>query len=153
VLDEVHVVSSYPAAALHAGKDIGSAGAAWVSTLSTAAATGHAQSQFVDISRTQVCQLQQQLPAAMRFSDLRYLQYSGSHMLLTKQLTRWYYICHDVSCRSNLAKNFQFEELYDGDISSVQIATCKSNSEKVVVKAFKRDKLQHRVDLQHKVGA
>jgi hypothetical protein len=55
--------------------------------------------------------------------------------------------------RSNLAKNFQFEELYDGDISSVQIATCKSNSEKVVVKAFKRDKLQHRLDLQHKVGA
>jgi hypothetical protein len=54
-------------------------------------------------------------------------------------------------CRSNLAKNFQFEELYDGDISSVQIATCRSNSEKVVVKAFKRDKLQHRLDLQHKV--
>jgi hypothetical protein len=53
--------------------------------------------------------------------------------------------------RSNLAKNFQFEELYDGDISSVQIATCRSNSEKVVVKAFKRDKLQHRLDLQHKV--
>eukprot|EP00775_Hariotina_reticulata_P008784 gene8784-8962_t len=53
--------------------------------------------------------------------------------------------------RSNLEKNFSIEELYDGDISSVQIATCKSNSEKVVIKSFKRAKLEPRVDLQHKV--
>lgn len=52
--------------------------------------------------------------------------------------------------RSNLEKTFSLEELYDGDISSVQIATCRANSEKVVIKAFKRDKLADRVDLQHK---
>jgi hypothetical protein len=41
--------------------------------------------------------------------------------------------------------------VYDGDISVVQIATCKANSEKVIIKSFKRDKLVHRVDLQNKV--
>lgn len=53
--------------------------------------------------------------------------------------------------RSNLHKNFAFEELYEGDLSSVLIATCRANSEKVVVKAFKRDALERRLDLQQKV--
>jgi hypothetical protein len=42
--------------------------------------------------------------------------------------------------------------VYDGDISVVQIATCKANQEKVIIKSFKRDKLVNRVDLQNKVG-
>lgn len=54
--------------------------------------------------------------------------------------------------RSNLEKTFHIEEVYDGDISVVQIATCKANSEKVIIKSFKRDKLVNRVDLQNKVG-
>lgn len=56
------------------------------------------------------------------------------------------------ACRANLEKTFHIEEVYDGDISVVQIATCKANSEKVIIKSFKRDKLVHRVDLQNKVG-
>lgn len=54
--------------------------------------------------------------------------------------------------RSNLEKTFHIEEVYDGDISVVQIATCKANSERVIIKSFKRDKLVNRVDLQNKVG-
>lgn len=58
---------------------------------------------------------------------------------------------HVTLCRYNLEKSFHIEEVYDGDISVVQIATCKANSEKVIIKSFKRDKLVHRVDLQNKV--
>jgi hypothetical protein len=53
--------------------------------------------------------------------------------------------------RSNLEKTFHIEEVYDGDISVVQIATCRANSERVIIKTFKRDKLANRVDLQNKV--
>lgn len=62
------------------------------------------------------------------------------------------FACLLPTCRSNLEKSFHLEEVYDGDISVVQIATCKANSEKVIIKSFKRDKLQDRVDLQNKVG-
>jgi hypothetical protein len=55
-------------------------------------------------------------------------------------------------CRSNVEKTFHIEEVYDGDISVVQIATCKANSERVIIKTFKRDKLVNRMDLQNKVG-
>lgn len=55
------------------------------------------------------------------------------------------------SCRSNVDKLFHVEEVYDGDISVVQIATCKANSERVIIKSFKRDKLANRMDLQNKV--
>lgn len=54
-------------------------------------------------------------------------------------------------CRSNVEKNFDLEDLYDSDVSSVHIATHKANQEKTVIKMFKRDKLANRVDLQNKV--
>jgi hypothetical protein len=54
-------------------------------------------------------------------------------------------------CRCNVDKLFTVEEVYDGDISVVQIATSKANRERVIIKSFKRDKLENRVDLQNKV--
>eukprot|EP00878_Enallax_costatus_P016006 GHUV01016782.1.p1 GENE.GHUV01016782.1~~GHUV01016782.1.p1 ORF type:complete len:346 (+),score=64.24 GHUV01016782.1:534-1571(+) len=53
--------------------------------------------------------------------------------------------------RSNVEKNFHIEDLYDSDVSSVHIATHRSNQEKTVIKMFKRPKLENRVDLQNKV--
>jgi hypothetical protein len=53
--------------------------------------------------------------------------------------------------RSNLERSFALEELYEGDISSVHIATCRANQEKVVIKVFNRRCLEARVDLQNKV--
>lgn len=54
-------------------------------------------------------------------------------------------------CRSSLGKHLYLEDLYDSDVSSVHIATHKTNQEKAVIKLFKRDKLLNRVDLQNKV--
>lgn len=53
--------------------------------------------------------------------------------------------------RSNVERSFTIEEVYEGDISVVQIATCKANSQKVIIKSFHREKLAQRVDLQNKV--
>lgn len=55
------------------------------------------------------------------------------------------------TCRSNFEKNFEVEEVYDGDVSCIQVAKCKLNDEKVVIKKFKKAKLMERPDLQHKV--
>eukprot|EP00877_Chromochloris_zofingiensis_P005481 jgi/Chrzof1/14934/Cz09g21100.t1 len=53
--------------------------------------------------------------------------------------------------RSNFEKNFEVEEVYDGDVSCIQVAKCKLNDEKVVIKKFKKAKLMERPDLQHKM--
>lgn len=58
--------------------------------------------------------------------------------------------CPSIANSTNLDKSFVLEPLYDGDISSVHIATCRANGEKVVIKSFKREKLEARIDLQNK---